>query len=116
MEKEYYIKITDQVRTLIAEVGTCTVPPLLAQKRLELTTLSSNLSEALDEILAFKGTKLEEWRTETGSVAGAKSKWGACKEGQQEVWLRGWLNRIKNTNSSIKTRLDIYRDQNFNQF
>ena len=116
MEKEYYIKITDRVRELIAESSTISVPPKLADIRLELTTLASNLSESLDDILAFKGIKLEEWRQESGKANAAKMKWDASKEGQQEIYLRGWLNRIKDTRSAIKTRLDVYRDQNFNQY
>ena len=116
MEKDLYIKLTDKIRVLIAEASETSVPPRLAQIRLELTVYSANLSEALDDILAFKGTKLEEWRQETGKANASKMKWDACKEGQQEIYLRGWLNRIKDTRSAIKTRLDVYRDQNYNQY
>ena len=115
MEKDLYIKITDSVRELIEKSKTAS-PPDLAQIRLELTVLSANLSEALDDILVFKADQLEVFRTELGSSAAANSKFKSLKEGKQEIYLRGWLFRIKEVKSGIKTRLDIYRDQNYNQY
>ena len=115
MEKELYIKITDQVRDLITKSAVSS-PPDLAQIRLDLTVLSANLSEALDDILVFKGDQLEAFRTELGSSAAANVKWKSLKEGKQEVYLRGWLARIKDVKSGIKTRLDVYHDQNYNQY
>ena len=115
INKKEYIKITFMVRGLIEESKTAS-PPRLAEIRLELTVLSANLSEALDDILVFKADQLEAFRTELGSSAAASSKFKSLIEGKQEIYLRGWLLRIKDTKSAIRTRLDIYRDQNYNQF
>ena len=115
MDNKLYIEITDQCRALIEKSKTAS-PPDLAQIRLDLTVLSANLSEALDNILVFKGDQLEAFRTELGSSAAANSKWKSLKEGKQEILLRGWLARIKDSKSAIRTRLDVYRDEQYNQY
>ena len=88
----------------------------LSEINIELTSIKSFFSEKLDNILVFKATKLEEWRLETGSVAGAKSKWNATKEGRNEMLIRGIIGRIKDQVSVNKSRIQVAHDEAFGQY
>ena len=91
-------------------------PNRLSEINVELTAIKAFFSEKLDNILVFKATKLEEWRVETGSVAGAKSKWNATDEGRNEILLRGIIGRIKDSVSVNKARLNVMHDEAFGQY
>ena len=115
MDKDLYIQITDNVRRLIEK------SPQANQNRLseilvELTSLNSTLSEALDDILVFKPDELVRLREQHKTVRETEWAWKQCKEGKQEVYLRGWLSRIKENKSAIKSRLNILHDQAYGQY
>lgn len=116
MENKDYIEITNKVRALIAESSTTSVPPRLADIRVELNTYSASLSEALDNVLIFKADRLSALRQQFKTIAETNMAWKQSKEGKQETLLRGWLARIKDTKSAIKTRLEVYKDQQFNAY
>lgn len=115
MEKEIYIKITNEVRELIEKSATQS-PPDLSETLVKLTSLSANLSEALDDILVFKPDELIRLRVISKTNAEAEWAWKSSKEGKQEVYLRGWLQRIKDQKSAIKSRLQIHHDSAYGQF
>jgi len=115
MEKELYIKITDIVRALIEESRE-SQPDRLSQILVELTSYNSTLSEALDDILVLKPDRLIDLRTQYKTVAETEWAWKQSKEGKQEVYLRGWLHRIKENKSAIKSRLQILHDEAYGQY
>lgn len=115
MDKDLYIKITDNVRKLIEESPTAN-PNRLSEILVELTSLSSNLSEALDDILVLKPDRLVDLRTQYKTVRETEWAWKQSKEGKQEVYLRGWLLRIKENKSAIKSRLQIIHDEAYGQY
>ena len=85
----------------------------LSEINVDLTSIKAYFSEKLDNILVFKATKLEEWRIETKSVAGAKSKWNATDEGRNEILIRGIIGRIKDQISVNKQRITVEMDERF---
>ena len=103
------------VRVLIAESPSAP-PPRLAQILVELSSLNATLSEELDNILIFKPERKIEMRTQYKTVRETEWAWDASVEGKKEVWLRGWLARIKENKSAIKTRLQVHHDSAFNQY
>lgn len=105
----------DKARNLVEE-AVDSPPGRLSEINVELTAIKAFFSEKLDNILVFKATKLEEWRLETGSVAGAKSKWSATPEGRNEIILRGIIGRIKDQVSVNKARLNVMHDQAYGQY
>ena len=88
----------------------------LSEINIELTAIKAYFSERLDNILVFKASKLEDWRIETKSVAGAKSKWNATLEGKNEILLRGIIGRIKDQVSVNKSRINVAHDEAFGQY
>ena len=115
MEKDQLIKITDMVRVLIAESPSAP-PPRLAQILVELSSLNATLSEELDNILIFKPERKIEMRTQHKTVRETEWAWDNSKEGRKETYLRGWLNRIKENKSAIKTRLQVHHDSAYGQY
>ena len=115
MEKELYIKISDNVRTLIEESPTAS-PNRLSEILVELSSLNATLSEAMDNILIFKPERKQELRTQFKTVRETEWAWDSSKEGKQEILIRGWLLRIKENKSAIKSRLNIIHDQAFGQY
>ena len=115
MEKDLYIKITDRVRKLIEE-SPAVSPGRLSEILVELTSLNSTLSEALDDILVFKPERLIQLRTQYKTVTESEWAWKNEKLGKQEVYLRGWLSRIKENKSAIKTRLQVKHDEAFGNY
>ena len=115
MDKELYIKITDQVRSLIEESAEAN-PPDLSEILVKMTSLSATLSEALDNILVFKADRLGELRTQFKTVRETEWAFKQSKEGKQEVYLRGWLQRIKDQKSAIKSRLQTAHDNAYGQY
>ena len=115
MEKELYIKLTDNVRNLIIESPSAS-PHRLSEVLVELTSLNSTLSEALDDILVFKPDRLMQLRDQYKTVKEVEWAWKGSKDGKQETLLRGWLSRIKENKSAIKSRLNIIHDEAFGQY
>lgn len=115
MEKELYIKITDIVRGLIEESKSAP-PGRLSEILVELTSYNSTLSEALDDILVFKPERLLQLKEMYKTLREAEWNWKNEKLGKQETYLRGWLSRIKENKSAIKTRLQIVHDESYGQY
>jgi hypothetical protein len=111
-EAEYMKSVAKE---LISEsVGT--TPGRLSEINVELNSVKAYFSELLDLLLIDKAAKLEAWRVETGSVAGAKSKWNATPEGRNEIIIRGIIARIKDQSSVIKQRINVKRDEAFGSY
>ena len=115
MENKALKQITDNVRGLIQESPTAE-PGRLSEILVELSSLNASLSEELDNILIFKPERKQDLRSQFKTVAETNWAWDASPEGKKELYLRGWLNRIKENKSAIKSRLNIIHDQAFNQF
>lgn len=115
MEKDLYIQITDKVRALIEESPQAS-PYRLSEILVELTSLNSTLSEALDDILVFKPERLMQLREQYKTVKESEWAWKNEKLGKQETYLRGWLSRIKENKSAIKSRLNIIHDEAYGQY
>ena len=115
MEKDLYIKITDKVRAIIEESPSAN-PGRLSEILVELTSLNSTLSEALDDILVLKPDRLVDLRSQYKTVSETEWAWKQSREGKQEVYLRGWLSRIKENKSAIKTRLQVKHDEAFGSY
>jgi hypothetical protein len=115
MDKDLYIQITNKTRALIAESPSAP-PGRLSEILVELTSLSATLSEALDDILVFKPERLIDLKQELKTVKEAEWAWKNEQLGKQEVYLRGWLLRIKENKSAIKSRLQILHDEAYGQY
>src|SRR3990167_6142907 len=115
MDKDLYLPISDNVRRIIGESPSAN-PGRLSEILVELTSYNSTLSESLDDILVLKPDRLVDLRTQYKTVAETEWAWKQSKEGKQEVYLRGWLQRIKENKSAIKTRLQVKHDEAFGQY
>ena len=115
MENKHLKEITDKVRELINESPTAS-PPRLSEILVELSSFNSSLSEELDNILIFKPERKQALRESYKTVAETNWAWDASDEGKKELYLRGWLFRIKENKSAIKSRLNVIHDQAFNQY
>lgn len=91
-------------------------PDRMSEICVELTSIKAYFSEKLDNILVLKGARLEDLRTELGTVASAKSKWNATDEGRNEILIRGIILRIKDQISVLKQRLRVKELESYGQY
>ena len=70
----------------------------------------------MDNILIFKPERKQELRTQYKTVRETEWAWDSSKEGKQEILIRGWLLRIKENKSAIKSRLQVKHDEAFGSY
>lgn len=102
----------DKARDLV-EKSVEASPPELADINRDLNAIKSYFTEKLLNIVVFKNNKMEELRLELGKANAAKIKWASLDEGRNEVILRGIIGIIKDTISTNKDKLRIYKDDQF---
>lgn len=115
IDKKQLVEIVDKVRILIGESRTAT-PGRLSELLVELTSYSATLSEELDDVLIFKADRLADLREQYKTVKETEWAWKASPDGKKEIYLKGWLQRIKDSKSAIKSRLQIAHDEAFGQY
>lgn len=115
MDKSQLIEVVNKVRELIEESRTAG-PDRLSQILVEVTSYASTLSEELTDILIFKSDRLNDLRAQYKTVKETEWAYKASPEGKKEIYLSGWLSRIKDSKSAIKSRLNILHDEAFGKF
>lgn len=103
-----------RIRALIEESRGVN-PSRLSEIQLELSAWYSTLAEELGNIEVFMADRWLELRKETKSDRMADRLWDATPEGKQRTKLRIQVKFIEKQISSIKRRLDVARQEAWNQ-
>lgn len=87
---------------------------LLAQHRVTLSAVYSNLTEKLKQILIRKARGWMALRLKHKSNADAQSEWESSEDGIGEMVLKLDLKRVEKLMSSLKTLIDAQRTDYWN--